>query len=190
MCNKWIGRKGQNFVKDEQNQQIARPGNRHCRMHRHRIKCSKAGLVFFVIAPHIADCVKRRQSPQARGDKAKNGAKRCHRKLNRQTVRNLGDKQTWRLASMHRQRNMQRRNKCHHTANRPGGVTPQVPYRQKRCQNSHHKRRQNANQQSCLRCHHKPPPISAAAAARDADTSQLASTPNQILPRATIHNGR
>ena len=73
-------RECQDFVEDEQHQQIAGPGNAKRGMDGDGIESGKACLVLFMVAAHIAGGIDRRQDPQARSDKSEDRAERRHPK--------------------------------------------------------------------------------------------------------------
>ena len=190
--NKREGRKGQDLVENEQHKKIARPGNRHRGMHRHRVESREPRLVLFMIATHIADRIERRQNPQARGDKSENSAKRRHPEGKIKPGRDLGRHPGWRSTCQNNGCHLDRADKGHQRANGTCDIAPVRPDGQKRHQQCGDKRREDTDKQRCLGVHQHDhiPPVSCMAARMAASTSGAGATPNHRLPIASIHSGR
>ena len=71
-----IGRKRQRLIAEKQRQHVARKGRAQGRADRQGEEGKKAGLVFHVMAPHVADGVERGRYPQPRRDQRKEHTER------------------------------------------------------------------------------------------------------------------
>ena len=87
--NQRIGRKRQRLVAEKQRQHVAGKCRAQGTGDRQGEEGEKAGLVFLVMSPHVADGIHRGRYPQPSGDQRKERAERLDFKGQGQTWKNL-----------------------------------------------------------------------------------------------------
>ena len=168
VCDQRVGAEGEQFIKDEQREQIAGQRNAHGGRKGERKTDEKAGLVRLLVATHVTNGVQRVDDPQARCDERKKHAERLDPEVNLQARKQTEQNDLRALTSQNHGQQCQHNAEQQDRGHQGDGFTQVGRTTGQRDQQSTDQRHHHGRNNGLFRCQHQGRPPMREAAASDA----------------------